>query len=309
MTNHRVSIVIPTRNGAATLPALLDAIWRQRLPWPVETIAIDSGSTDGTVDILRGKVDHFIPIPAHTFDHGLTRNMGVMQARGDYVVLMVQDAVPTSDRWLEALTMPLAMDERLAGTFARQQPAPDASATTRHYLGRWVAAGERALTQSLTSPQELDEMPPMMRLTRCAFDNVCSCIRRSVWLEHPFRAAPIAEDLQWAHDVLRAGYSLSFVPDAIVEHSHDRSPVYEFNRTRALHRRLFELFQLETIPSVPLLFRSIATSLVSHVWFERASPARVPRAAALAIAWPLGQFLGARDERQRADANRHGLLG
>ena len=55
MTDHRVSIVIPTRNGAATLPALLDAIWRQRLPWPVETIAIDSGSTDGTVDVAAGQ--------------------------------------------------------------------------------------------------------------------------------------------------------------------------------------------------------------------------------------------------------------
>jgi rhamnosyltransferase len=309
MTHHRVSIVIPTRNGAATLPALLDAIWRQRSPWPVETIAIDSGSTDGTVDLLRNKVDHLIQIPPHTFDHGLTRNVGVMQARGDFVVLMVQDAVPTSDGWLEALTTPLAMDERLAGTFARQQPAPNASATTRHYLSKWVAAGERAVTQSVSSPDELDQLPPMMRLTRCAFDNVCSCIRRSVWTEHPFRAAPIAEDLQWAHDVLLAGYSLSFVPDAVVEHSHDRSPVYEFKRTRALHRRLFQLFELETIPSLPLLFRSIATSLIAHLWFERASPARVPRAAALALAWPLGQFLGARDERQRADATRQGILG
>jgi hypothetical protein len=71
----------------------------------------------------------------------------------------------------------------------------------------------------------------MTRLVRCAFDNVCSCIRRTAWTEHPFRAAPIAEDLQWAHDVLLAGYSLAFVPDAVVLHSHDRSPIYEFKRT------------------------------------------------------------------------------
>jgi rhamnosyltransferase len=309
MTRHRVSIVIPTRNGAATLPALLDAIWRQRVPWPVETIAIDSGSTDGTLDLLKGKVDHLIQIAPHTFDHGLTRNLGVMQARGDFVVLMVQDAVPADDRWLEALATPLAMDERLAGTFARQLPAADASATTRHYLSKWVAAGEHGYTQTLTSPHELDTLPPMTRLVRCAFDNVCSCIRRTAWTEHPFRAAPIAEDLQWAHDVLLAGYSLAFVPDAVVLHSHDRSPIYEFKRTRALHRRLFELFEIQTIPSVALLIRSIATSLVAHLWFERASPARAPRAAALAFAWPLGQFLGARDERSRADEHRQGILG
>ncbi len=309
MTQHRVSIVVPTRNGAATLPALLDAVWHQRVPWPIETIAIDSGSTDGTLDLLRGKVDHLITIPSHTFDHGLTRNLGIMQARGDFVVLLVQDAIPADDRWLEALTAPLANDERLAGTFARQQPAPDASATTRHNLARWVASGERGFTQTLEGPYELDALPPMKRLMRCAFDNVCSCIRRSVWTEHPFHSAPIAEDLHWAHEVLKAGYSLAYVPEAVVIHSHDRSPLYEFKRTRLLHRRLFELFELETIPSVPLLFRSMASTLLAHLWYERASPAQVPRAAALAVAWPLGQFLGARDERQRSDANRHGILG
>ena len=308
MARHGVSIVIPTRNGAATLPALLDALWHQRASWPIETIAIDSGSTDGTVELLKGKVDHFIPIPPHTFDHGLTRNLGIMQARGDFVVMLVQDAVPASDTWLEALTAPLASDERLAGTFARQQPAPGASGTARRNLKRWVASGDRALTKSVESQRELDDLPPMQRLFRCAFDNVCSCIRRSVWTEHPFRAAPIAEDLQWAHEVMLAGYSIAFVPDAVVVHSHDRSPWYEFKRTRELHRRLFQLFELQTIPSMPLLLRSIATTFVAHLWSERSSPARVPRAAALAVAWPLGQYLGARDEQMRADSLRQGIL-
>jgi rhamnosyltransferase len=308
-TKYGVSIVIPTRNGAATLPALLDAIWKQRAPGPVETIVIDSGSTDGTLELLKGKVNHLIPILPHMFDHGLTRNMGIMQARGEFVVLLVQDAVPESDTWLEALTAPLAADPRMAGTFARQKPTPGASGTARRSLKRWVASGDRALVQTVTNQRELDLLTPMQRLKRCAFDNVCSCIRRSVWTEHPFRAAPIAEDLAWAHEVLLAGYTLAFVPDAVVLHSHDRSPLYEFKRTRALHSRLFELFELETIPSVPHLCRSIATTFLAHLWYERLSPVRVPRAAAMAVAWPLGQFLGARDERQRSDAHRQGILG
>lgn len=309
-TNYRVSIVILTRNGAATLPALLDAIWRQRAPGgPIETIAIDSGSTDGTLKLLKGKVHHLINIPPHMFDHGLTRNLGIMQARGEFVVMLVQDAVPESDTWLEALTAPLMADERVAGTFARQKPAPGASGTARRNLQRWVASGDRALTQMVSDQRELDLLTPIQRLKRCAFDNVCSCIRRSIWIEHPFRAAPIAEDLQWAHEVLLAGYTLAFVPEAVVLHSHDRSPLYEFKRTRELHRRLFELFELETIPSVPHLCRSIATTFLAHLWYERGSPARVPRAAALAVAWPLGQFLGARDERQRSYAQRQGILG
>jgi rhamnosyltransferase len=309
MAKHGVSIVIPTRNGAATLPALLDAVWHQRVSWPIETIAIDSGSTDGTLELLKGKVDHLINITPQMFDHGLTRNLGIMQARGDFVVMLVQDAVPADETWLETLTAPLASDERVAGTFARQTARPGASGTARRSLEKWVASGNRALTKSIESQRELDDLPPMQRLFRCAFDNVCSCIRRSVWAEHPFHAATIAEDLQWAHEVMLAGYSIVFVPDAVVVHSHDRSPMYEFKRTRALHSRLFQLFELETIPSVPLLLRSIATTFLAHLWYERGSPARVPRAAALAVAWPLGQYLGARDERARSDNLRHGILG
>src|SRR5205085_11602096 len=97
-----VSIVVPTRNGAGTLPALLDAIALQRVDVPYEVIAVDSSSTDGTPELLRARVNRLITIPAAAFNHGLTRNLGVEQAQGDLVVLMVQDALPHTDSWLQA---------------------------------------------------------------------------------------------------------------------------------------------------------------------------------------------------------------
>jgi rhamnosyltransferase len=301
---HRVSLVLPTKNGAATLPAVLEAVWRQRASFGLETIAIDSGSTDGTLDLLRGKVTHLISIPPHTYDHGLTRNLGIMQATGELVVLLVQDAVPASEHWLEALTTPLFADPELAGTFARQQPAPNASAIARHYLSKWVASKDSAWTRSLNGPAELDDLLPLQRMEFCAFDNVCSCIRRSVWTEHPFHSSPIAEDLQWAREVLLAGHKLAFVPEAVVVHSHDRSPWYELFRTHALHKRLSELFGIETIPTPQLLARAIASSLVTNLWCERAAPAQWPRAAALSVVWPLAQYLGARDARAKGTGQR-----
>src|SRR5215467_9389188 len=128
-----ISIVIPTLNGAETLPAVLDAIARQRIDVPVETLAVDSGSTDNTIALLqRHRVD-VVTIPARTFDHGLTRNLALDRASGHLVVLLVQDAVPVSDDWLATLTAPFRADEHLAGTFARQEPRPDADAITRRY--------------------------------------------------------------------------------------------------------------------------------------------------------------------------------
>ena len=42
--------------------ALLDAIARQRVDFPFEIVAVDSASTDGTADLLRGRVDRLIGI-------------------------------------------------------------------------------------------------------------------------------------------------------------------------------------------------------------------------------------------------------
>ncbi len=283
----RVSIVLPTRNGMATLPALFSALERQRTPYAFEIVAIDSNSTDGTAEWLRGRVARLLTVAAGGFDHGLSRNAAIEAAVGEYVVLMVQDAVPAHDDWLQNLVAPLERDPVLAGTFARQTPRADASPLARHYLSIWAANATQPRTAEPLERREFDALSPAARLNRCVFDNVCSCIRRSVWHAHRFAATPIAEDVEWALTVLLAGHRLAYVPAAEVVHSHDRSARYELARTYLLHRRLFELFGLRTIPSAAALSRSIASTLRLHLRLQRNG-----RSVALAIAWPLGQYLG-----------------
>jgi rhamnosyltransferase len=150
----------------------------------------------------------------------------------------------------------------------------------------------------LTARGELDRLDPLARLHLCAFDNVCSCIRRSVWQQIPFVDTPIAEDLEWGKAVLLSGYRLDYVPEAVVLHSHDRSVRYELARTYVLHRRLLPLFGLRTIPTARLLMRAIFSSAWLHMRHERQAAhtgngkAGLGRALALAVAWPLGQYLG-----------------
>ena len=302
MSRTRVSIVLPIRNGGPGLPVLLDAFRSQRVDADIELVAVDSGSTDGTVEILRQRVDRLIEIPHRHFNHGTTRNLGVEAATGELVVLFVHDALPASDTWLASLIAPLRADPAIAGAFARQIPWPAASAIAKHYLAMWVASRDTSRTVSLTRG-EFDAMAPVERHDRCAFDDVCSCIRKSVWERHPFRATPIAEDLGWARDVLLAGHRISFVGDAVVIHSHDQSLRYELLRTRDVHRRLFELFELRTIPSLRLLARAMAVTAAINLRCEGFRPARIPRALGLAVVWPLGQYLGARAAvRERAAA-------
>jgi rhamnosyltransferase len=289
-----VSIVVPSRNGMATLPALLDAIEAQDDGAVREVVVVDSGSTDGTPALVEARGHRLLTVSR--FDHGLTRNAGIAHTRGSLVVLLVQDARPLSSGWLRRLLEPLRTCARTAGVFGRQVPRAGAHPAVRRSLERWVASGVTSRTIEL-STEAFERLSPAERLNRCAFDNVCAAIRRRVWERHPFAPAPIAEDLQWGRDVLLAGYRLVFEPSAVVEHSHDRSARYELARTWVLHQRLHDLFGLRTIPTGVGLARAVLATIADHhrlareaghpVWSRRSR-----RGLALAIAWPLGQYLG-----------------
>ena len=290
-----VSIVIPTLNGMATLPALLDAIEAQDDVAVREVVVVDSGSTDETPAYAQARGARLLTVDR--FDHGETRNAGVAAARAPLVVLVVQDARPVGSAWLRRLLGPLRTCPRTAGAFARQIPRADAHPVIRMNLERWVASGDQSRTVEL-SPDTFQRLSPAERLERCAFDHVCAAIRRDVWTRHPFRPASIAEDLQWSRDVLLAGYRIAYEPAAVVEHSHDRSAWYELARTWVLHQRLHELFGLRSIPTLPALGRSLALTMAAHHRLVRRHGATILsatwlRALGLAIAWPTGQFIGA----------------
>src|SRR4051794_26944685 len=124
MIRQAVSVVIPTLNAGARLDDVLAAVGTQASAIAGGVIALDSGSTDGTLERLRRHGARVLEVPSARFNHGETRNEALALAAGDYAVLLVQDAVPASPNWLEALVAPLLADDQVAGSFARQQPAP-----------------------------------------------------------------------------------------------------------------------------------------------------------------------------------------
>src|SRR5262245_62569018 len=157
------------------LPALPPRLAEQELDARFEVVAVDAGSRDGSAEFLSERVDRLIRIRRERFGHGATRNLGIEACRGERIALLVQDALPASPRWLAELVAPLRGDERVAGAFSRQLPAPDASALARHQLASWVAADREPRRSSLT-PDEFERLAPMQRLRACAFDNVSSCL-------------------------------------------------------------------------------------------------------------------------------------
>ena len=100
------SVVVPCFNQLAFTRQCLAALARHtRGPW--ELVAVDDGSSDGTAAYLAGVRD-VAPFPATVVTLPENRgfpaacNAGLRAARGDYLVLLNNDAVVT-DGWLDQL--------------------------------------------------------------------------------------------------------------------------------------------------------------------------------------------------------------
>jgi hypothetical protein len=87
-----VSIIIPTLNEAAYLPALLDALSGQTRPAD-EIIVADAGSADGTAELAQRRGAHVVRggMP------GVGRNAGTRAATGDVFLFFDADVLPPSD--------------------------------------------------------------------------------------------------------------------------------------------------------------------------------------------------------------------
>ena len=105
-TSVDVSVVMPVRNGAATIGEQLDALSRQRPTCSWELVVADNGSTDSTIAVVESHpIGSQIPLRiADAFGKpgiNVGRNAGVRSAQGAIVLFCdCDDAVETG--WIEA---------------------------------------------------------------------------------------------------------------------------------------------------------------------------------------------------------------
>ena len=126
-----VSVVLPVRNGARWLDAVLAAIRAARWPGPVEIIAVDDGSTDGSREILarHASAGHVTLLDGGR--HGATAalNAGIRAAGHPFIAQIDQDVVIAPD-WIERLMAALG-DPAVAAAQGHYVAAPDAGPWSR----------------------------------------------------------------------------------------------------------------------------------------------------------------------------------
>ncbi len=133
------SIIVPCWNQREFTRLCVQGLLRHtRRPW--ELIVIDNGSTDGTGDYLAGVQDAAgvpVTIIANARNVGFPRaiNQGLQAARGEYLVLLNNDAVVT-DAWLDQL---IALTAVRVGTEDRETAGSGSDG-----VGRPVPSGRPA---------------------------------------------------------------------------------------------------------------------------------------------------------------------
>ena len=221
---HLVSVVLPVKNEAARLVTMLPLILAQRAPALLEIIAVDSGSSDATVDVLRDFHATVIAIDPSSFDHGLTRNLGARHARGDVLLFINGRARPVGESWLRPLIVALEADPLVAGACSRVLPHPDADPLTVHDCNREASGSPQRHLRRITDWSGYTAMATEVRREFLNFHTVSALIRADVHARIPFRRVrAIGEDLLWAREVLEGGYALTHEPASVVHHSHDYS--------------------------------------------------------------------------------------
>ncbi|MCO4748205.1 MAG: glycosyltransferase [Proteobacteria bacterium] len=207
-----LSLVLLTKNSGPLLDDVLHGLMQCDGLDQVELVAIDSGSTDGTLDRLRAVPTlRVVEIPPQEFGHGKTRNLGVQLTTRPLVGFLVHDATPKHPDFLHRLVEPM-QDPRIAGAYARQVARPQATPVERFFLDDTYGPDSRDLSLPKHRPATIQDS---------FFSNVASVVRREVIEAIPFREDVVmSEDAFWCRAALEAGWSVRYTADAQVLHSH-----------------------------------------------------------------------------------------
>lgn len=238
----RASIVIRTLNEARHLDELMVMIGRQKTDLDIEVVLIDSGSTDGTLDIAERHGARITHIDKAEFSFGRSLNRGCAFATGDLLVLISGHCVPVRSDWLQTLCQPL-IDGRVDYTYGRQIGDDDSNYAERRIFAKYFP--------------ETSAIPQQGFLC----NNANSALTRAAWERYRFDEDLTGlEDMELAKRLTQDGGRVGYVAEAPVFHLHDET----WPQVRRRFER--EALALRTIlPEVHLSRLDVARYLVTSV--------------------------------------------
>lgn len=225
--DKKISVVIPTYNPGKSLVKLVNRILKQKLVKEIELIMVDSGSSDDSVKIANDLGVTVIEIPHEEFSHSYARNLGALQAKGDIIVFMTQDALPSSHTWLNELCAPLISGEAVATSCTEINP--DGTEMFYRVLSygyaefRKIDNGKKTINYKEAGDDRL-ELRKKASLT-----DVSTAILSEIFKDYYYRH-DYAEDLDLGIRLLNDGYKIALLGNVGTVHGHNRPASYYLKR-------------------------------------------------------------------------------
>ena len=201
-----VSIVIPVRNGAATIARCLKAALASRYEC-FEVIVVDDGSDDRSVEIIKTFPCTLVQLPRHAGTSS-ARNTGACHSHGDILFFTDADCLLNEDTLAIAVATLSAAgrDVVLGGTYT-MEPADD-----RFFSAFQSVFVNHAESRDRDNPDYI--AAHAMVLYADAFES-------SGGFDEDF--LPILEDVDFSHRLRSTGYRLIMNPGIQVRHLFDYS--------------------------------------------------------------------------------------
>jgi len=262
------SIIIPTFNGASRIGNCLDSLEKQTAGRNVEILVVDDGSTDNTANVVRGYSSVRL-IPQANAGPASARNRGALEAKGKILLFTDDDCVPMPD-WLEAMLGPFK-DPEVVG----------AKGVYRTH--------QRSLAARFVQIEYEDKYRLMAGLSRIDFiDTYSAAFRRDRFLDMTGydTSFPVAcaEDIELSYRMSARGWKMTFVPAAIVYHTHPdtlsrylkKKYKFAFWRMLAVRKNPGKSVKDSHTPQIMKVQLLFAPALLLAAIFDLAARPRVP---------------------------------
>lgn len=205
-----ISIILRARNDMPLIKETIEALASQKTEFRL--FAFDNNSTDGTREEIEKIAYQIVDVPEGTYVPGKVLNQGMELADSEKVVFLNSDCTPQNENWLSELIQ--GFDHKnCAAVFGRQMPRGDCLPIFFKDTEDTFGNGEK------------------QKYWKHCFSMASSAVSKEVWEKHPFREdIQYSEDIDWTWRMRQLGFTIKYVPNSMVTHSHNYSPGQFYKR-------------------------------------------------------------------------------
>jgi len=235
MSGAFVSVIVPVYNRASEVHKCLDALINQTYPREqYEIIVVDDYSTDDLKEVVEAYPSVQYVLNSLEFCLPAARNMGIARAKGEIIVFLDDDAIVEKE-YIEKIVDVFRSNEGIGGVTGRLKDV-EIQEIKKGFLGRIMAlyakifgvsgffSSQKGVGRVLETGFLISNFEQHRVLSQVEWLSGCNMSYRKKAVEEVglfdprFDGHSYFEDADFSYRILKKGYRLYSVSDAVVDH-------------------------------------------------------------------------------------------